>query len=369
MNPSNTSSPANEPAAQPMWRGLDELANSAEYQAAALNEFPEGATDFTDEPSRRRFLTLMGASVALATGAGCNVRPASQRKIFPYTTQPDELTPGVPLFFASAAPLGGYGQGVLVRSNEGRPTKVEANPDHPSSVGGAGLHALASVLDLYDPDRSRGVTHRGEATGYEEALAALRAKLYTGRAANAGLKLRVLTETVTSPTLGAHITRLLEPYTDAKWVQYDAVERRQRPRRARRAFGAPLVATYDFLKADVVLSLDCDFLLSGPAHVRYSRDFAERRKIRQHGKDAAAVAAGKLLPEGVQPDAGEPVVRGRVHADEHRRGRRPPPVAHQRAGRGVRAGARGRTRRRRRAGRAARCRTRRRRGSSRSPTT
>ena len=303
MKLDSTDTTANEPTAAPtMWRGLDELAPSPAAQAAALDEFPEGAAEFSDEPSRRRFLALMGASVALATGAGCNLRPASQRKIVPYTTQPDEMVPGVPLYFATATSFGGYGQGVLVRSNEGRPTKIEGNPDHPSSLGGAGLHALASVLDLYDPDRSRGVTRRGNAVGYDEALAALRAKLYTGSTTNTGVKVRILSETTTSPTLGAQFTRLLTAFPDSRWIQYEPISGANARAGSAKAFGTPLRAVYDFLKADVVLSLDSDFLCSGPGHVRYSRDFADRRKIRQNGKDAAAIGAGARLPEGVQAD-------------------------------------------------------------------
>ena len=306
MNPDRTETPATEPAPLPMWRGLDELAASPEYQAAALNEFPEGATEFVDEPSRRRFLTLMGASLALSTGVGCNIRPASQRKIVAYTTQPDEIVPGVPLYFATSAPFGGYGQGVLVRSNEGRPTKVEGNPDSASSLGGASLHSLASVLDLYDPDRSRGVTRRGISAGYDEALAALRAKLYPGGAANTGVKIRVLSETTTSPTLGGQIAKLFTAFPNSKWVQYDPISSENVRAGTAKAFGSPngvaLRATYDFLKADVILSLDADFLGSGPGHVRYSRDFADRRKIREHGKDAKAIAEGKRLPEGVLAD-------------------------------------------------------------------
>ncbi|HEY1191108.1 MAG TPA: TAT-variant-translocated molybdopterin oxidoreductase, partial [Gemmata sp.] len=310
MKPDSTETPAADPVPAPvMWRGMEELAATAEFQTAALNEFPEGASEFTDEPSRRRFLALMGASLALSTGVGCNLRPAAQRKIHPYTTQPDELTPGVPLYFASAAPLAGYGQGVLVRSNEGRPTKVEGNPDSPSSLGGAGLHALASVLDLYDPDRSRGVTHRGLPSGYEEALAALRAKLYPGGAANTGVALRILTETVTSPTLGALIGKLLSVFTAAKWVPFDAISSENSRVGAAKAFAVPgelppvLHTTYDFAKADVVLSLDADFLLSGPGHVRYARDFASRRKIRESGATLDTLKKGTRPGEGVQADA------------------------------------------------------------------
>ena len=270
------------------------------------NEFAEGASEFTDEPSRRRFLTIMSASIALAAGTGCNIRPASQRKIYPYTTQPDELTPGVPLFFATSAPLSGYGQGVLARSSEGRPTKIEGNPDAPSSLGGAGLHALASVLDLYDPDRSRGVTHRGSPSSYELAVAAIRAKLYNGAVPKTDVRLRILTETVTSPTLTAQIASLLATFPNARWVQYDAVSRDNARAGIAKAYGKPLNVTYDFLKADVVFAIDADFLTTGPGHVRYARDFADRRKIRADGKDRAEIDAGRQpgrpFKEGVKFD-------------------------------------------------------------------
>ncbi|MBN9122075.1 MAG: TAT-variant-translocated molybdopterin oxidoreductase [Planctomycetes bacterium] len=308
MKPDITDSAANEPAAPPdkLWRGLDEFQGAPGYAEAALNEFPEGATEL-DEPSRRRFLTYMGASLALAGAAGCNLRPASQRKIIPYTTQPDELTPGVPLFFASAAPFAGYGRGVLVRSNEGRPTKIEGNPDHPSSLGGTDIHAQASVLDLYDPDRSRGVTQRGTPTSYEQAVAALRGKLFTGNNnANTALRVRVLTETVTSPTFAWQIGQFLNTFPNARWVQFDAVSTENARSGVKKAFGKSLNVTYDFLKADVVLSLDSDFLCSGPGAVRYSRDFADRRKIRAEGKDRAELEAGRQagrsFKEGVKVD-------------------------------------------------------------------
>jgi Fe-S-cluster-containing dehydrogenase component len=259
-------------------------AAAADLSDAMLDEFPEGASEFTDEVSRRRFLTVMGASLALA-GAGCNLRPAALRKIVPYTTQPDEITPGVPLFFATAAPVGGYGCGVLVRSHEGRPIKVEGNPDHPSSLGGASIHALASVLDLYDPDRSRAVTGGGFNSGYEAAVAAVRGRLYdeSGQARK-GAKLRLLSGTVTSPTLAAVVGRILADFPDAKWAQHEPAEGNARAG-SEKAFGSALAAVYDFRRADVVLSLDADFLCQGPGAVRYSKDFAARRKVRVDTKD------------------------------------------------------------------------------------
>jgi molybdopterin-containing oxidoreductase family iron-sulfur binding subunit len=303
MKPESTDTPATaESTAPELWRGLDERAGLPEYEAAALNEFPEGATEFVDEPSRRRFLALAGASIALATATGCNIRPASQRKIYPYTTQPDQITPGVPLYFASAAPFAGYGFGVLVRSHEGRPIKIEGNPDHSASLGGASIHALASMLDMYDPDRSRGVTHRGQPAGYDEALAAVRGVLYPKGAINAGVKLRVLTGTVTSPTLSAQLNRLIAAFPNTKIVSYEAVSSETQRAGFAKAFGKAVVPVYDFIKADVVVSLDADFLGSGPGQVRYSRDFADRRKIREDGKDANATAEGKRTPEGVKSD-------------------------------------------------------------------
>ncbi len=310
MKPDSTDTSETFPVAPPALLG------------AGQDEFPEGASEFADEPSRRRFLTLMSASIALATGAGCNLRPASQRKILPYTTQPDEVTPGVPTYYASAAPFAGYGQGVLVRSNEGRPTKIEGNPTHPGSLGGAGLHALASVLDLYDPDRARGVTNRGVATNYELAVAALRKALVEESGQPKNIKLRILTETVTSPTLAGQITALLAAVPNARWTQFEAISSTNAREGITRAFGKPLNVVYDFNKADVVVSLDADFLGTGPGHVRYSRDFADRRKLRHDGKDAAQIAAGreaatreKPFKEGVKADLADTLVN-RLYAVE-----------------------------------------------------
>ena len=278
MKPERTDTPPTGLAPQ-RWPGLDGI--NPDDGDAMLDEFPEGASEFTDEVSRRRFLSVMGASLALAGAAGCNLRPASSRKIVPYTTQPDEITPGVPLFFATAAPLGGYGSGVLVRSHEGRPIKIEGNPEHPSSLGGASALSLASILDLYDPDRSRAVTHRGIVANYESAVTAVRRQLYdeNGQPKKTA-KLRIVTETVTSPTLAALMGKLLADFPDARWVQHDPIGRDNVRAGAVKAFGRPVNVVYDFTRADVVLSLDADFLCQGPGHVRYSKDFSRRRKVR-----------------------------------------------------------------------------------------
>jgi molybdopterin-containing oxidoreductase family iron-sulfur binding subunit len=253
----------------------------------------------------RRWLALPAAFVLLIRARSIPTQHSPTKLLpafYPYTTQPDEVTPGVPTYYATAAPLAGYGAGVLVRSNEGRPTKVEGNPDHPSSLGGAGIFALASTFDLYDADRSRGATHRGLATSHEAAVEALRKQLYDDSGApKEAVKLRIVTETITSPTLGTQLAKVLKAFPNAIWIPYDAASRENIRAGTIKAFGKPLNVVYDFTKADVILSLDGDFLTSGPGSTRYSREFSDRRKIRQDGKDAKEIAEGSKK-EGVHAD-------------------------------------------------------------------
>src|SRR5262245_5489392 len=178
-----------------LWRGLEELVDSAEFREQAEREFPEGASEWHDPVSRRQFMTMLGASMALAGAAGCSPRPASARKINPYGTQPEQVVPGVPLFFATSCPLGGVATGVLVKSQEGRPIKIEGNPSHPGSLGSTDVYTQASVLGLYDPDRSQAIKHNGDAASWEEAIAAIRQSFGKGDG------VAILSERITSPTL------------------------------------------------------------------------------------------------------------------------------------------------------------------------
>jgi MoCo/4Fe-4S cofactor protein with predicted Tat translocation signal len=274
-----------EPA---VWQGLEEYMASPEFREAIEKAYPEDAEAWTDPVSRRSFISVMGASLALAGAVGCSPRPAPMRKITPYTRQPEQMTPGVPLYFASACPVGGYVSGVVVRSNEGRPTKIEGNPDHPSSLGGTGVIVQASLLDLYDPDRSKNPTRFGAPLPYDDVVLALKKELDRIRKkADKGKSVRILTGTVTSPTLAAQIGELLTAFPEARWVQHEPCGQDNVVAGNRQAFGRDVNVTYDFTKADVVVSLDADFLGSGPGHVRYSRDFAARRRIRE------TIAAGQ----------------------------------------------------------------------------
>src|SRR5579884_1642092 len=136
------------------WRSLEELAAKPEFEELLHREFPRQASEWIgDDVSRRNFLKLMSASLALAGLTGCTKMPT--QSIVPYVRQPEELVLGRPLFYATAMELGGFGLPLLVKSNEGRPTKIEGNPEHPVSRGSSDLFSQGSVLDLYDPGRSQ----------------------------------------------------------------------------------------------------------------------------------------------------------------------------------------------------------------------
>ncbi|MFZ1756452.1 MAG: TAT-variant-translocated molybdopterin oxidoreductase, partial [Caldilineaceae bacterium] len=255
------------------WRSLDELAATPAFEEFLHREFPRQASEWQPNMSRRRFLQLMGASLALAGLSAC-ASPAE--KIVPYVSAPENSTPGKSLYFATAMPLGGYGMGLLVQSHENRPTKVEGNPDHPASLGATDAFAQASVLTLYDPDRAKGITRRGEESDWPGFLAALR-KAVVGLPAD-GAGLRILTETVTSPTLAAQFQTIAAAFPAAVWHQYEPVNRDAVYRGAALAFGKPVESVYRFDQAQVILSLDSDFLTAGPGRVRYARDFAAGRR-------------------------------------------------------------------------------------------
>jgi MoCo/4Fe-4S cofactor protein with predicted Tat translocation signal len=264
---------------QEYWRCLEELADSEEFHKLLTEEFPQQAAGWFDGVSRRDFLRLMGASLALAGLNAC--RPASvDKKILPYVNQPETMVIGKPMFFATAFPMGGIGTGVLVESHEGRPTKIEGNPNHPASLGATDAFAQASILTFYDPDRSQVVRNAGRISTWNAFLTAINDDLEAERVVGGG-GLRILTETVTSPALANQLRQLLAKFPRAKWHQYEPVNRDNVHAGDRLAFGTDVNAIYRFENAEVILSLDADFLFSGPANVRYARDFAAKRRVRQ----------------------------------------------------------------------------------------
>ena len=258
------------------WRSLESLAETAEFKEFLHREFPHNASEWLDPVGRRGFLKLMGASLALAGVSACTRQP--DEEIVPYVRQPEEEVPGKPLFFATAMPMNGAGIGLLVESHEGRPTKVEGNPDHPSSRGATDLFAQASILGLYDPDRSRNITNLGDIRPFSAFATALQDPL-RAQEATQGAGIRILTETVASPTLGAQMREFLMRFPQAKWVQWDSTGRHNARAGSQLAFGEYVDAQYAIDKADVILSLDADFLCTGASGVRYSRAFASRRRL------------------------------------------------------------------------------------------
>ncbi len=257
------------------WRSLEELAGSEEFQEMLHREFPKGASEWLDDFSRRGFLKTMGASLALAGLTGCTRMPNTE--IVPYVRQPENVVPGRPMYYATAFTLGGYASPILVESHLFRPTKVEGNPQHPASLGGTDVYAQASILDLYDPDRAQNITYLGDVRSWNAFMEAVRGPLNVQKSL-AGGGVRILTQTVSSPTLAAQIRNYLAANPMAKWHVYEPINRDNVYEGAKLAFGEPVETRYDLSKADVIVSLDADFLYAGfPGSARYTRDFAARR--------------------------------------------------------------------------------------------
>ncbi len=257
------------------WRSLEELAGSPEFREMMHREFPKGASEWLDAVSRRGFLQLMGASLAMAGMTGCTKMPVEE--IVPYVRQPEQVIPGRPQFYATAFTLSGYANPLLVESHLGRPTKIEGNPQHPASLGGTDIFAQASILGMYDPDRAQSVTHLGDVDSWASFSNAIRGPLAIQKSLS-GAGIRILTPTISSPTFKDQMQAFLAMYPQAKWHVYEPINRDNALEGAKLAFGQPVETRYDFSKADVIVSLDADFLYAGfPGNTRYIRDFASRR--------------------------------------------------------------------------------------------
>jgi MoCo/4Fe-4S cofactor protein with predicted Tat translocation signal len=258
------------------WRTLEELAGDRHFDELLHREFPRHASEWDDAVDRRGFLKLMGASLALAGMAGCGA--PDETHIVPYVKQPDGMILGRPRFYATAMPFVGDAIGVLVESHEGRPTKLEGNPDHPSSMGSTSAIVQASILNLYDPDRSQTTRFAGEIQTWASFLEAAQGLAAAAKSQN-GAGFRILSGTVVSPTLGGQIKKLLTLYPQAKWHQWEPASGDGAREGAKLAFGRYVNTVLVPGKANVILSLDADFLGSGPGHIAYAKQFSRRRKL------------------------------------------------------------------------------------------
>ena len=223
------------------WRSLEELAGSPEFQDMLHREFPKGASEWLDSVSRRGFLQLMGASLAMAGMTGCTKLPLQE--IVPYVRQPEQVIPGVPMYYATAFTLSGYANPLLVESHLGRPTKIEGNSLHPASLGGTDVFAQASILGMYDPDRSQAITHLGDVEPWAAFVKEIRGPL-TAQKALGGAGIRILTQTVSSPTLKDQMRAFLAMYPQAKWHVYEPVNRDNALEGAKLAFGEAVETQY-----------------------------------------------------------------------------------------------------------------------------
>jgi MoCo/4Fe-4S cofactor protein with predicted Tat translocation signal len=258
------------------WRTLEEAAESEELVEYIEQEFPGLAGQVPQGVDRRSLLKVMAASLAMAGAAACTKQP--KELIVPYVRQPENVIPGVPLFYATAMSSGGYARGLLVESHLNRPTKIEGNPDHPASLGPTTIFEQASLLNLYDPDRSETVMHEGR----QDTWPSFTGKFST-EAQEIGLRkgegLAILTGVTTSPTLLSQMSDLRAQWPAAKWYVHEPTTSPVIASAAKKIAGRNAFISYDLTKADVIISLESDFLNSGPAALVYARQMGARRGI------------------------------------------------------------------------------------------
>ena len=258
------------------WRSLDHLAETPEFKALVEKEFPDGADELKNPVSRRKFLSLMGASMALAGLTSCR-RPIE--KIIPYVVKPEEIIPGKPQYYATNMPFGTESFGLLVESHEGRPTKIEGNKNHPASGGSSNVFMQAEMLNLYDPDRSQVILNKGKNSSWQAYRAAWK-KLAVEHAENGGEGLAILSESFASPTMMRLSEAFMKKFPQAQWVTYDSVSDENIFAGIQSGTGVIARPKFNFKEANVVVSLDSDFLQMDSNDIPHAREFASRRKVR-----------------------------------------------------------------------------------------
>jgi len=264
------------------WKSLNELAQNQEYQKFVEREFPENATELKDGVSRRGFLRVMGASIALAGFAACR-RPV--QKILPYSKQPEDIVPGIPLHYATAMPFLGNLTGLVVENHEGRPTKLEGNDLHPASLGGTNSFHQASILNLYDPDRSRSPRVLGEKASTDRFVG-----FVNDQFADPDQNIVFISEANSSLTFNRIKDDVLNKYPNAKWVTYEPFGEENTFEGTDLAFGQRLRPVINFENADVVVSLNDDFLdASHPNNVPYSKAVTAKRKITDTNQEMSRI--------------------------------------------------------------------------------
>ncbi len=275
------------------WRSLSEVIGAEEFQQHLKEEFPDIARPLPDDLNRREFLKLMGASLALAGLSGCTRQPLE--KIVPYVKSPENMIPGKPLYFATAMPFNGTARGLLVESHMGRPTKIEGNPSHPESLGATDTFAQASILGLYDPDRSQVVKKRSRISSLDNFLVEFRAAL-DAQKSKKGAGFHILSGSVSSPVFLSQMEAVKALFPEAKWHRYEPVNADAVRRGSEMVFGEPVQPVYRFENAEVILSLDSDFLSSGPGFLKNTREFSRKRRVYDGSKTMNRLYAAESVP-------------------------------------------------------------------------
>ncbi len=275
------------------WRSLEELAETPEFAAIVEQELPR-FREVLGQFDRRRFLQLMAASMALGGLAACGPEP-NARQLLPYVVQPPGIIPGRQRQYATALTEDGYASGVLITHQMGRPFKVEGNPDHPASLGAASAIMQASILTLYDPRRSQSIIGQGQIDTWEKFITVMferRQQL----SARGGEGLRVLTGTVTSPSLIAQIESLQQLFPGMQWHGWEPLHRDDERAASRQAFGRELDRVFKVDAADIIFAVESDLISAIPGWLAYARQFAARRRPDETGGKMSRVYAIESTP-------------------------------------------------------------------------
>lgn len=263
------------------WRSLDQLAETPEFKQFLEREFPENASEMTNPVTRRKFLGLMGASIAFAGLVGCR-RPVE--KIVPYVVAPENVIPGVPQYYATTATYGAHAYGLVVESHGGRPTKIEGNEKHSATLGKSNALLQAEILNMYDPDRIKNVMNDGADSSWKQFVAFWEEK-YAAFAENSGEGLAIVSGAFSSPTMHRLYTTFTKNFPKAQWFVDETNSYANVYAGVKTATGQDLRPKYDYGKAKVIVSIDSDFLGVESDEIAAAAGFANGRRVASE-KDA-----------------------------------------------------------------------------------
>lgn len=276
-----------------LWKSLDQITQAPEYEAFRADDFPYGASPLEKPISRKNFLKVMGAPLAMAALAGCDRQP--REEIVPYVKSVEEIVPGKPLYFSTSMMFRGRATGLRVTSHMGRPTFIAGNPLHPDSLGAVSTYHQAAILDLYDPDRSKEIFHQKKPSDWDSFVKEMSAEI-SSLSSNKGEGLRILTESTSSPTLLRQLDEILKKYPSAKRHAFEPISENEMRKAQEAVFGKAVDAVYHFKRAKIVVALDSDFLSDTPGHLRYSRDLMQLRSNPKNHKKMNRIYTAEPSP-------------------------------------------------------------------------